>query len=181
MGAFVARRQIGFTYLGLLFFVAISGAALAGLGQLWSTAAQRERERELEFRGEEIARAIARYAKATPSGMPRYPNTLEDLLLDVRGPKPLHHLRRLYTDPFSGKPDWVLMPEASQPGAFSGVRSREERALLRQTAPDGSALETARDWHFLSMPHERGSGQDGTGPAVPVQPVDPGASAPLAG
>lgn len=171
----MAGRQRGFTYLGLLFFVAITGAALAGLGQLWSTAAQRERERELEFRGGEIARAIARFAKATPSGMPRYPQTLEDLLLDVRGPKPLHHLRRAYADPFSGKPDWVLLPEASQPGGFSGVHSREERPLLRQTAPDGSALGKASDWRFLSLPYERGPGADADAPALPVQPVEPGA------
>ena len=36
---------------------ALTAAGLAALGQAWSTAAQREKERELAFRGGEIARA----------------------------------------------------------------------------------------------------------------------------
>ncbi|PTT85495.1 general secretion pathway protein, partial [Pelomonas sp. HMWF004] len=110
-----APAQRGFSYLAVLFLVAITAAALAALGQAWSTAAQRERERELAFRGGEIAQALLRYQAASP--VPgQFPAALEDLLEDRRGPVPRHHLRRLYADPFTGQPDWVLVPEPTQPG-----------------------------------------------------------------
>ncbi len=142
-------RQRGFTYLGLLFFVAITAAGLASLGQAWSTAAQRERERELEFRGNEIAQAIASYLKTSP-GLAQYPSSLDDLLADRRGPKTRHHLRRAYVDPFTGKPDWVLVPDPANPKNFSAVHSRSERPLLRQTQADGTATATAQDWVFAA-------------------------------
>jgi len=142
----------GFTYLGLLFFVALTAAALAALGQSWSTAAQRERERELEFRGEELARAIQSYAKVGGSAQPQYPRSLKDLLVDERAGKTRHHLRRAYVDPFTGQADWVLVPEPSQPKAFSAVHSRSERPLLRQSRPDGQPLAKASDWLFQGRP-----------------------------
>lgn len=143
-----SRRQRGFSYLAVLFLVALTAAGLAALGQAWSTAAQREKERELLFRGGEIARAIAAYVRATPNPPQQYPRRLEDLLVDERGFQPRHHLRRLYVDPFTGKPDWELVPEPGQPQAFSAVRSRSERALLREQAPDGTPLNQARDLVF---------------------------------
>lgn len=142
-------RQCGFTYLGLLFFVAITAAGLAALGQAWSTAAQRERERELEFRGNEIAQAISSYLKAT-AGLAQYPRSLEDLLVDRRGAKTRHHLRRAYADPFTGKPDWVLVPDAANPQTFSAVHSRSERPLLREVQSDGSPVTSAQDWVFAA-------------------------------
>lgn len=141
------RRQGGFTYLGLLFFVAITAAGLAALGQAWSTAAQRERERELEFRGTEIANAIASYLRTSP-GLAQYPSSLEDLLADRRGPKTRHHLRRAYADPFTGKVDWLLVPDTANPQRFSAVRSRSERPLLRQVQSDGTPIARAQDWVF---------------------------------
>ena len=142
-----SSSERGFTYLGLLFFVAITAAGLAALGQSWSTAAQRERERELEFRGNEIARAIASYMKTSP-GMAQYPSSLDDLIADRRGAKTRHHLRRAYIDPFTGKPDWVLVADPANPQAFSALHSRSERPLLRRLQTDGLAPATAKDWLF---------------------------------
>lgn len=113
----------GYTYLGLLFLLALGSAALAGHGELASTAAQRERERELLFRGEEIRRAIEAYARTTPSGHGRWPRSLQDLLVDRRHAKPRHHLRRAYPDPFTDRADWVLMPAPGAEPGFQGVRS----------------------------------------------------------
>ncbi|WP_207795956.1 type II secretion system protein [Kinneretia aquatilis] len=164
------RASCGFTYLGLLFFVALTAAALAALGQAWSTAAQRERERELQFRGEEIARAIQSYLKVTGGNSPQYPRTIEDLLVDRRGVKPLHHLRRAYADPFTGKPDWVLVPEPSQPERFHAVHSRSERALLKESRPDGMPLDKASDWLFVGRP--QGAAASSPDPAASEPPVD---------
>jgi type II secretory pathway pseudopilin PulG len=139
----------------VLFLVAITAAALAALGQAWSTAAQRERERELAFRGGEIARALLSY-QSSPAAPGQFPAALEDLLEDRRSPVPRRHLRRLYADPLTGQADWVLVPEPSQPGRFSAVRSRSTRPLLRTTAPDGTPTPTAADWVFAARAYAGG-------------------------
>lgn len=151
------RRERGYSYLAVLFLVALTAAALAALGQAWSTAAQRERERELLFRGGEIARAIAAYAQATPNPPQQYPRSLDDLLSDPRGLRPRRHLRRAYEDPFTGKPDWELVAEPGQPGAFSAVRSRSAHALLREFGPDGAQVRVASDLLFSSRNAAAGS------------------------
>jgi type II secretory pathway pseudopilin PulG len=139
----------GFTYLGLLLLIAVSGAGLAALGSQWSHQLQRERERELRFRGGEIQAAVARYRQVSGPGLPRaWPQTLEDLLDDRRSGEPRHHLRRLYADPFTGRADWrLLSAPPPRPGApalgFAGVRSRapvqrldEVSGPVSSTAPD---------------------------------------------
>ena len=142
-------RQCGFTYLLVLFFVAISAAALAALGQAWQNAAERERERELEFRGGEIARAIASYRRAT-AGLEQYPQTLDDLLEDRRGAVTRHHLRQRYADPFTGQADWVLEPDEADPRRFSAVHSRSTHALLRKLTPLNREVRVASDWRFIA-------------------------------
>ena len=170
----------GFGYLGLLFFVAITAAALAALGQAWSTAAQRERERELEFRGGEIARAIASYAKVAPDGAGSFPHRLEDLLKDGRGPKLRYHLRRLYPDPFTGRIDWMLLPEAGQPGSFNGVRSRADSPLLREVTYEGIRITKVNEWLFFGNDYERREGPVKEAPVVPVTELQPSPSLPVA-
>lgn len=139
----------GYTYLGLLFAVALAGVGLATLGQDAATAAQRERERELRFRGGEIRQAIEHYARATPVGAPRWPHRLGDLLRDTRGPLPRHHLRRLYADPFTGQPDWVLLPAPGDASALAGVRSRAQVQALSvasaATVPAGQSTGPSTD------------------------------------
>ncbi|MGM9482599.1 type II secretion system protein [Roseateles sp. NT4] len=164
------RAQRGYSYLAVLFLVALTAAGLAALGQAWSTAAQRERERELLFRGGEIARAIAAYAKATPNPPEQYPKSLDDLLSDNRALKPLRHLRRAYEDPFTGKADWELVPEPGQLGAFSAVRSRSEQPLLRETGPDGVPIKLARDLLFSSR-------NSAGNPQVPADPASAASAA----
>ncbi len=62
MHVYARPRQRGFTYLMLLFWVALSGVMLMALAQRWSTESQREREKELVFRGEQIRLAIEAHA-----------------------------------------------------------------------------------------------------------------------
>ncbi|MCV2354915.1 type II secretion system GspH family protein [Paucibacter sp. B2R-40] len=99
----------GFTYLWLLFMVALGGVALAALGQRQQLVQQREREAELRFRGEAIAKAIGGYMRASPAGANSLPQRLEDLLEDRRSGTVQRHLRRLYADPFTGRADWQLI------------------------------------------------------------------------
>lgn len=125
------RPRRGFSYLWLLFSLALSGVALAALGSNWQQAAQRSREAELIFRGEQIQGALQRYHDASPAGQPRLPDRLEALLADQRDGSPRHHLRRLWADPCTGRPDWLLLRDASGQGIV-GVRSRAQHPALRR-------------------------------------------------
>lgn len=121
--------QRGFTYLWLLLVLATGGAGLAALGERASAAVQRERETELMFRGQEIARAIAAYWAATPGPAKALPQSLQELLEDRRGTQVVRHLRRLYADPFTGEADWALL--RTDDGLVAGVHSRAAVVAFR--------------------------------------------------
>ena len=103
----------GFTYLSLLIAVAITAGALAAAGGLYSHAAQREKERELLFIGEQFRQAIALYYWRTPGGAHQYPKSLEALLEDKRWPVAQRYLRSIPKDPFTqSAATWTPVPPA---------------------------------------------------------------------
>ena len=97
------QAMSGFTYIGLLFAIAILGFAMAAVGTMWSTAAKRDREQQLLWTGAQFRRAIASYYTNGPPGVREFPRDLADLLEDRRGPVIRRHLRRLYVDPRDGE------------------------------------------------------------------------------
>lgn len=115
------RSQGGFTYLGLLFAVALAGVALAATGTLWATERQREREQQLLFVGNQFRLAIGSYYERSPGLVKRYPAKLEDLLKDNRFINVQRHLRQRYVDPVTGSREWGLMmaPEGGVMGVYS--------------------------------------------------------------
>jgi type II secretory pathway pseudopilin PulG len=146
------RRERGFTYLGLLVIVAVMGAGAAAYGQIASHQAQREKEAELLFRGEQYRLAIESYYKKES----RYPRTLADLVEDKRYPMPVRHLRRLYADPMTGKADWGLV-ENPEGGGVMGVYSRGEAAPIKTAGfsmPNQGFEKAERysDWKFVHSP-----------------------------
>ena len=157
---FPRRRQRGhaprgFTYIGVLILAAVLGVGLAGLGQLWSMQAQRDREQELLFVGAQFRTAILSYSAATPAGKPRYPRDLDDLLDDKRHPVTRRHLRQLYPDPLTGKPDWEIVRGAD--GGIFAVHSRSSALPMKVSnfPPQFAAFEhavTYRDWVFGAPP-----------------------------
>ncbi len=122
-------RQSGFTYLAILFAVAIAGVALAGTGINWGQENQREKERELLYVGNQFRQAIALYYERTPGAIKRYPAKLEDLLTDSRYVTPQHYLRALYRDPITKKKEWglIVAPE----GGIMGVHSLSDAVPLK--------------------------------------------------
>lgn len=120
-----SQRSAGFTYLWLLFVIVLGGVALAALGQQQQTIQQREREAELRFRGEAIAAAILSYVEQSPDGNKALPTRLEDLLEDCRHLPARRHLRRLYTDPFTGRADWLLLQGHLQQPVLSELAAAE--------------------------------------------------------
>lgn len=146
----------------LLFTVALAGAALAGTGMVWHTAQMREKEKELLFAGNEFRNAIRAYYLATPSGLQRFPPTLEDLMKDPRFPTTVRHLRKLYRDPVTGGTDWGLV--AAPGGGIMGVYSKSEATPRKRAdfAPPNQVFAelskkdedklTYQDWKFVFLP-----------------------------
>jgi type II secretory pathway pseudopilin PulG len=148
--------QRGFSYLTVLFMVAILAGGLALVGEVWHTSAAREKEAELLFAGHQYRKAIERYYLSGPQR--QYPRELEHLLKDPRRPGAERYLRRLYPDPVSGKAFALLK---APDGGILGVHSpSEEKPLktggfkVRDAAFEGKAKYS--EWQFVH--------------AVPVQP-----------
>lgn len=119
----------GFTYLYVLFLVALIGAQLALVGTIWHTKVKREKEAELLFIGHEFRRAIASFHTRTPGSEKRYPRSLEDLVLDPRFPQTVRHLRRIYRDPMTGKYEWGL--QRNENGDIVGMYSLSTEKPLK--------------------------------------------------
>ena len=144
----------GFTYMGLLIIVAVMGTALAAFGELYSRSAQREKERELLFVGNEYRQAIAAYYQKSP-GQKAYPKSLDELVEDKRFPMPQRYLRRLYRDPITNG-EWGVV-EVPGGAGIMGVYSRSEEAPMktgnfgaRDAAFEGTA--SYKDWLFTYAP-----------------------------
>jgi len=127
-GRGVPCGQGGFTYLLVLFLLAGMGILLAGTGQVWHTTAQREKEAQLLFVGNQFRLALASYRDQSPDGTPDAPATLQELLEDKRFPTPKRHLRRLWRDPITNSTDWTLLKQGER---IVGVHSPSPGRPLR--------------------------------------------------
>jgi len=155
------RSSAGFTYIAALMVVVIMGILLGAVGQSWKTAAAREREEELLFRGSQIRDAMIRWYMRRPGQHPVTPLTdLKDLLKDPRSMAKVRYLRRLYKDPMTDK-DWVIIKD---PTGIIGVASSSEVIPLKQgnfpkeyQAFEGKTKYS--DWQFVckSLPAPAGA------------------------
>jgi len=125
----------GFAYLWLLLLVAFMGLSLTIGVQFYSTSVQRDKEYELLAIGRQFRAAIGRYhetQRAAASGENRggdYPATLDDLLKDNRSLSTQRHLRRVFVDPMTGKPEWGLLIVG---GRIVGVHSLSDKVPIKQ-------------------------------------------------
>jgi type II secretory pathway pseudopilin PulG len=173
----------GYTYIWILFSVALAGIVLATAGQVWQTEAWREKEVELMFVGEQFRQAIESYYESSP-GMPkRYPDTLERLLADDRFPTVRRHLRKIFFDPMTGKSGWGLV---RKPGlGIVGVHSlSSQKPFKRANFPEryGSFADALsyQDWEFVYLPGETGGApaQLGSPPNAQSDPRSPAPTPP---
>jgi len=169
----VSCRQRGFTYLTVLFIVAILAAGLALVGEVWETSAKREKEADLLFVGNQYRMAIQRYVLA---GKAQYPQKLEDLLQDQRQPSIQRYLRKLYPDPMTGKSEWGFVKGPD--GGIGGVYSLSEDKPLKVAGFKlrDASLEGAQkysDWKFAYSPAPAPG-------AAPPGATQPGAAQPPA-
>jgi type II secretory pathway pseudopilin PulG len=150
-----AGRNAGFTLLGALILISVMGAGLAAYGELASHAAQREREQDLLFAGNQFRQAIAAYYERTPGAFKRFPQKLDELLLDTRQPVSQRYLRKIYPDPMTGKAQWGLIDAPE--GGIMGVYSLSQAQPVKSggfAARDSDFTDAARysDWRFTYRP-----------------------------
>ncbi|WP_338616191.1 type II secretion system protein [Pigmentiphaga sp. CHJ604] len=150
-----AGRQEGFSYLALLFALAIFGVGLAKIGPLSSQLTRRDAEAELIRTGLEVERAIASYYYSSPGTLPTLPRTWDDLLEDRRFVTMKRHLRRIPFDPVTRTYDWG-MEEIG--GGMAGIYSRSDAAPLRRRPIELERSTTGgehySDWKFVFIPSE---------------------------
>jgi type II secretory pathway pseudopilin PulG len=145
------NSQQGFTLVGALILIAFMGAGLAAFGGIASHAAQREKEAELLFRGNQYRQAIEAYYRKER----KYPRALAELVEDKRYPTPARHLRKLYPDPISGNTEWGLVEAPG--GGIMGVYSKSEAQPIKTggfTLADKTFADAPRyaDWQFFYQP-----------------------------
>lgn len=181
-----ARRQRGFTYLGLIILVAILGLAGAAGLKMGSLLQRQAAEQELLDIGAQFSDALYSYAAATPPGQPQQPPTLAALLRDPRTPQLRRHLRKLFVDPITGRAEWGLLYQPGSNGII-GVHSLSKAAPLkvgnfeaRFAGFEGKAHFS--EWHFMlvaqgqATPAAAASGMPaaeapGIAPALPAAPL----------
>ena len=146
--------QTGFAYLALMISIAIIGVAAAGAAELGAIYQRRMAEKELLFVGGAFQRALVSYAQATPLLQATQPRTLDDLLLDPRYPNVVRHLRKIYSDPMTGKADWVLvMSPDGQTIAGIHSASKEHPIQIANFSAEFPGFENKRsyvDWVFTA-------------------------------
>ena len=147
-----ACLQRGFSDFTVLLVVAILAGGLALTGEVWSTTAQREKEVELLFIGQQYRKAIERYYLNGPK---QYPRALADLVKDPRRPEPQRYLRQLYPDPITNSAEWGIVKAPD--GGILGVHSTSDKEPLKRSGfrVRDAAFENAKtyaEWRFLYAP-----------------------------
>jgi len=147
------KRERGFTYLVLLLMIAVMGAVLGATAEVWHTAVQREKEKELLFVGDQFRSAIRAYY----NDHSRYPHNLEDLLKDPQQAATRRYLRKIYRDPITGKNEWGM--ERRPDGGIVGVHSLSGTQPIKVagfTEADSSfdGADKYSKWVFLYQPRQ---------------------------
>jgi type II secretory pathway pseudopilin PulG len=149
-------HERGFTYIGVLVLVVVMGLTLAAAGQIWQTLQRREKEQELLFIGHQFRLALSRYVSHTPPGQARrYPMDMESLLQDPRYPGTQRYLRKIYSDPMTGKAEWGLITGPA--GEIVGVHSLSDAEPLKKrnferADKDFEGRTKYSDWVFMQAP-----------------------------
>jgi type II secretory pathway pseudopilin PulG len=148
------HRQEGFTYVVVMFLVAVLSIASVRALQYTRMTEQREKETELLWVGTAYRNAIAAYYNESQGSTKQYPQQL-GALLKHELTNPTRPLRKLYRDPISGSKDWGIV--RNEAGAVIGVYSLSQQRPLKR---EGFPLEMAgfanaqrySDWKFVYQP-----------------------------
>lgn len=149
----MARREGGFTYVIVMFVVAVLSILSVRALENSLTKAQRGKEEELLFVGQAYRDAIRSYYDNTPGTAKQYPPELTSLLLDERTTTTRRPLRKLYRDPMTGSEQWgVVLTEDGK--GIKGVYSLSQQQPVKTGGFSDdlaafAAAKTYRDWQFV--------------------------------
>lgn len=166
----MARSQAGFTYVGLVVFVAMLGLVGAATLKVDGLLRRAAAEQELLEIGATFSAALRSYAAATPRGSTPVPPTLQDLLKDPRFPGTRRHLRKIFVDPVTGRAEWGVLYQGDKVGVLAVYSLSRARPLKVANFDE-------RFQHFENKEHlsEWKFTASGTGvavaPAVPQAPL----------
>jgi len=119
-----AIRSDGYAMAALLVGLGVMAVLMSVALPVWRTAARREKEAELVFRGEQYARAVALFQRKFAGA---YPPSL-DVLVEQR------FIRRKYKDPITGE-DFVPLTQGSQIAGTPGMPAGQAGGQTRPGAP----------------------------------------------
>lgn len=165
----------GYALLAALIMVVMLALATTVSVEHAGLQAQRERETELLFIGQQYQYALASYYASGPTDARVYPQSLDDLLEDRRFPQARRHLRRLYPDPFTGAA-WQLVRAQ---GRIIGVHVTSEAKPVRRTgfprSLEGFAeAKNYAEWRFIATGLAAARAASADPPlAPPATPVEP--------
>ncbi len=168
-------KQSGFTFIGLMIIIAISGILLAAVGTVWKQDVQREREKDLLYYGDAYRRAITQYYDQTPSGLKQFPKKLTDLVSDHRFPRPRHHIRVLYPNPITEDGSWQLIRVA---GRIKGVSTNSDKTPIKVSGFPAlyAAFEQAQtyaDWQCVYQEESNNQATNATQSPQTSSPTNP--------
>lgn len=144
-------REGGFTYLYLLFALAIVSVALLAEASLRHYDVRRQQEAELIRIGREFREALTSYRANGP--VREFPASLDDLLSDSRTGELRRHLRKIYRDPVTRTTEWGVILEG---GRIVGVHSLSSREPIKVAGfdPEEASFEASRhyhEWRFIAV------------------------------
>lgn len=150
------RREGGFSYLVVMFLVAVSAIVSVRALENTLTAERRDKEAELLRVGLAYREAIRSYYDDSPGTAKVYPAELKSLLMDPRTTSLRRHLRKLYRDPITGSTDWGIVHSAS--GTVMGVYSLSTLEPFKKDgfAPELGGFANAKQykkWLFVYRPN----------------------------
>lgn len=138
----IITNKNGFTYIFVLTVVMIMGIMLGMVGQSWKTIMQREREKELLFRGSQIKEAIENWNKPKNSvtGINPPPVApplmdLKDLLQDPNSLTKMRYLPHSYAAELDDK-NPKCSPDCAKLKVYQDPMTGKEWTIIRGTVTD---------------------------------------------
>jgi type II secretory pathway pseudopilin PulG len=151
------HRDEGYAMAGLIIGISVMAIVMTAAMPVWKHQAQREKEEELVFRGEQYVHAIGLFQRKYANAYP--PNI--NLLVEQK------FLRKKYKDPITGE-DFVPLTQASQqggiqPGTGAGGTAQRGGQATTPATSRGGAPATGRGTQTTLTPV--GAGVPGGAPA----------------
>jgi len=148
----LTRSEAGFTYIAALVMVVVTGIMLAAIGQSVSVIMQREREKELIFRGLQYRDAIERWSKKTKSPLKDIKDLVEPTVSNNVDRSKDRLLRKLYTDPITGGDFKVLLDPNTK--EIYGVASPSNKEPFKadnfpEVIKDFKGKKKYSEWEFV--------------------------------